>query len=67
MSYKIFTRNWWREEYNGDIVPDPGARKTTVMHVDTEDKARHYCRTHNADIPKNWVKLGRKYEYTDGG
>ena len=59
-TFRVFVRNWWRME-NGQRVPDPGARKTTLATRCTEEEARaicaEYARTHK---PGN---LSRKAEY----
>lgn len=71
-SYRVFVRNWWRWETNRmpaypgakperKLVPDPGARKTTLARGMTEDEARamcqEYARTHKPG------PLSRKAEY----
>ena len=66
-SYRVFVRNWWRWEYpNGGnyprhLVPNPGARKTTLARGCTEDEARRLC----ADYAKSHEPgpLSRKAEY----
>jgi len=80
VSYRVFVRNWWkweRFEVSGAInpavysvlrrrlVPDPGARKTTLAHGCTEEEARaicaEYARTHKPGA------LSRKAEYEREG
>jgi len=70
VSYRVFVRNWWRREpflYQGGshLVPDPGARKTTIARGCTEDEARavceEYARTHKPG------PLSRKAEYEREG
>lgn len=66
--YKVFVRNWWRwgppERPTGKqrLIPDPGARKTTLARGLTESEARamckEYARTHKPGA------LSRKAEYT---
>lgn len=60
-SFKVFVRNWWRRE-NGQLVPDPRARKTTLAVGCTEEEARSICeeyaKTHKPG------PLSRKAEYT---
>lgn len=69
-TYRVFVRNWWRWEYTGDhrfgsgykrLVPNPGARKTTLARHCTEEEARSICqeyaRTHKPG------PLSRKAEY----
>lgn len=72
-SYRVFVRNWWRWEYrhrNGaggsatrELVPDPGARKTTLARRCTYEEARalcdEYARTHNPG------PLSRKAEFEE--
>ena len=67
VSYRVFVRNWWRWERStfGDrarrLVPDPGARKTTLARGMTEVEARAMCseylKTHKPG------PLSRKAEY----
>lgn len=62
MAYRVFVRNWWRRE-NGKLVPDPGARKTTLCKVATEEEARARCQEHaNTHNPG---PLSRKAEYEE--
>lgn len=69
-SYRVFVRNWWRYEHVSGfmggpsvrkLVPDPGARKTTLARGMTETEARamceEYARTHKPGA------LSRKAEY----
>jgi hypothetical protein len=65
-SYRVFVRNWWRWErsqFSGErrLVPDPGARKTTLARHMTEAEAlalcQEYARTHKPG------PLSRKAEY----
>lgn len=69
-TFKVFVRNWWRWETTltgtmhatRRLVPDPGARKTTIATHCTEEEARaicdEYARTHRPG------PLSRKAEYT---
>lgn len=41
-SYRVFVRNWWRFEL-GKLVPNPGARRTTLHTNCTEEEAREHC------------------------
>lgn len=54
MSYRVFIRNWWRKDGNGQRVPDPSARKTHYAYASTEDEARaiaqEYNRTHEPGL-----------------
>lgn len=63
--YKVFIRNWWRVErgqFETRLVPDPGARKTTLGYASTETEAREMCRDYNDSHKPG--KLSRKAEYT---
>lgn len=59
-TYKVFVRNWWRME-NGQRVPHPSARKTTLATRLSAEEARamcaEYARTHSPGL------LSRKAEY----
>ena len=65
MKYKIFTRNWWKENssYPNGLEPDGGARKTHIAFVDSEEEAREICQAGNSTRPQSWYRLSRKYEY----
>ena len=60
MSYEVFTRNWWRME-NGRKVPNPGACKTHLDYVDTQEEARALCAEYNEENDPG--VLSRKAEY----
>lgn len=62
MSYRVFRRAWWRKDAQGRIVPNPGARKTTLAHVRTEEEARQYCREYNEENPPDWRSIKAEYE-----
>ena len=59
-SYRVFVRNWWRWE-NGRLVPDPGARKTTLATRCTYDEARQLCKTYQENHKPG--PLSRKAEF----
>jgi hypothetical protein len=61
-SYRVFVRNWWRRE-NGRLVPDPGARKTTIARGCTYDEARSICERHAATHRPG--PLSRKAEFEE--
>jgi hypothetical protein len=63
-SYKVFVRNWWRRE-NGQLVPDSGARKTTIATRCTYEEARAICEQYRAT--HNPGPLSRKAEFTEEG
>lgn len=65
-SYRVFVRNWWRWErssFTGErrLVPDPGARKTTLAKGCTEEEALEICRRYAATHKPG--PLSRKAEY----
>ena len=62
--YKIFTRNWWREnpDWPKGLEPCPG-KKTYIQYVETEAEARAFCGEQNAHRPQSWFRLSRKFEY----
>jgi hypothetical protein len=72
-TFRVFVRNWWRYEYTPfgtqwgmhatarRLVPDPGARKTTLAKRCTEEEARALCQRY-ADTHKPGP-LSRKAEY----
>lgn len=60
--YKLFIRNWWRKSANGVMVPDPGARKTTMGFVHTQEDAKARCKEYNESHDPG--PLSRKMEYT---
>lgn len=59
--YHVFVRNWWKVGSTGGLVPNPGARKTTLARVSTESEARAICQQYNST--HNPGKLSRKAEY----
>lgn len=66
MAYRVFVRNWWRWEPDRSgmrrLVPDPGARKTTLVpRVETEEEARELCEAYNSTHKPG--PLSRKAEY----
>ena len=58
--YKVFVRNWYRIE-NGNRVPDPTARKTTIANVSSEEDAIELCSRYNSTHKAG--KLSRKAEF----
>lgn len=58
--YRVFVRNWWQRNpawkplssvsrrtwQNGGLIPDPGARKTTLARNLTYTEARAMCEEH---------------------
>lgn len=59
-SYRVFVRHWWRRE-DGVLVPDAGARKTTLARRCTEEEAQARCRAYQATHRPG--ALSRKAEY----
>lgn len=62
-SYRVFVRNWWRNnpDWPDGLEPDPGARKHTIARRCTEDEARQLCREWNEAHKPG--RLSRKAEY----
>ena len=64
--YTIFKRAWWREEKDRygmkKLVPNPGARRITIAHVETEAEARQWCKEWNDSHDPG--KTSIKAEYT---
>ena len=65
MAYRVFVRNWWKRNPNWPqgLEPDPGARKTTIAKVKTEEEAQARCQAY-AQTHKPG-KLSRKAEYEE--
>jgi hypothetical protein len=62
--FKVFVRNWWCIDSNGELRPNPGARKTTIRKgISTEVEAQAIARAWNSQHKPG--KLSRKAEYTD--
>ena len=49
MSYKVFVRDWWRDNpsWPNGLEPDAG-KKTILGNVRTKDEAIRMCRKYNA-------------------
>lgn len=64
MKYKIFTRNWWKENpaWPNGLEPDSTARKNTIGYADTETEARQKCASYNSTHKSG--RLSKKAEYT---
>ena len=64
MSYRVFSRTWWRRNPSHPGGREPGAgRKTTLARVQTEDEARAICRRYNDNHDPGF--LSRKAEYEE--
>ncbi len=65
MSYKVFTRTFWRENKNGqwpdNLEPHMG-RKHTLATVSTEEEAIKRCDQYNSTHKPG--RYSRKAEYT---
>ena len=62
--YRIFTRNWWKENKNWPDNREPHAgKKTHIKYVETEEEAREFCGEQNSHRLSSWFRLSRKYEY----
>lgn len=64
MRYKVFVRNWWKNNpaWPGGLEPHPTARKTTLRRGLTEEEALQFCKEY-AQTHKPG-RLSRKAEYT---
>lgn len=62
--YRIFTRNWWRNnpDWPDGLEPDASGPQRTIGWADTEDEAREMCVQWNATHKPG--RLSRKAEYT---
>ena len=65
MAYRVFVRNWWRRNpsWPQGLEPDPGARKTTLCKVATEEQARARCEAYAKTHKPG--PLSRKAEYEE--
>lgn len=65
MKYRVFMRNWWKEnpDWPNGLEPDGGARKKTIRIVDTEDDARQLAQEINRTNKPG--RLSRKAEYEE--
>lgn len=61
-TFKVFKRAWWRKDSNGKLIPNPGARKTTLRTGLSEAEAREFCRIYNAENSPGTLSV--KAEYT---
>ena len=60
--FKVFTRNWWRENKDWPKGLEPHAgRKYTIDTVSTEEEARKICQEYNKTHKPG--RLSRKAEY----
>ena len=63
MKYKIFTRDWWKENPSlpNGLEPNSTARKNIIGFADSEKEAREMCALYNKT--HNSGRLSRKAEY----
>lgn len=63
MSYRMFTRTWWKRDksYPGGLRPHAG-RKSTKGYARTEEEARAFCRQWNANHDPGPLSLKCEYE-----
>lgn len=63
MSYRTFTRTWWRENpaWPNGLEPCAG-RKHYDADFETEDQARAACRAYNATHEPGRLSLKMEYE-----
>lgn len=65
MSYRVFTRTWWRNNpawFNG-LEPCPGRKTTLQKRVATEVEARAICQQYGSMHEPG--RLSRKAEYEE--
>ena len=67
MTYRIFTRRWWRpnKDWPNGLEPCPGKQRT-IGRADTEEEAIAACEKWNerAHVSKYDQRLGLKAEFT---
>jgi len=65
MSYKIFTRTWWKNNpsWPNGLEPGAGRRHTLHKRIETEEESRRICKQWNATHEPG--RLSRKAEYEE--
>jgi len=65
MTYRIFTRIWWRNNpsWPNGLEPFAGPKHTLISRVATEAEARRICQEWNATHKPG--RLARKAEYEE--
>ena len=65
MSYKVFTRTWWKNNpaWPGGLEPGLGRKTTIARRVETEEEARAICKRYNDTHTPG--RLSRKAEYDE--
>jgi len=50
MAYRVFVRNWWRDNKNwpNGLEPHAGRKKIIRKRVETAEEARRICREYNS-------------------
>ena len=69
MSYRVFTRTWWREATANEhgrpdnLIPCPGRKHTIAARVSTEAEAQEICERYNSTHKPG--RYSRKAEYME--
>ena len=65
MSYRVFTRTWWRENpaWPNGLEPGAGRKHTLAKRVATEEEARAIAQQYNSTHTPG--RLSRKAEYEE--
>lgn len=65
MSYRVFTRTWWKRNpaWPGGREPNAGRKHTIARRVETETEARVICQRYNDTHDPGF--LSRKAEYEE--
>lgn len=63
MTYRCFTRTWWRENpnYPNGLEPSPGKKRTKAT-VKTEEEAQTFCQDWNRKHAPGRLSLKCEYE-----
>ena len=64
MSFRIFTRTWWRENpgWPNGLEPCAGKQRT-IGRADTEEEARTICREYNDTHDPGRLSKKAEYDY----
>lgn len=65
MSYRVFVRNWWKNNpaWPNGLEPHAGRKTTIRRRVETEEEARRVCQEYNASHKPG--RFSRKAEYEE--
>ena len=65
MAYRVFTRNWWKENpsWPDGLEPHLGRKKILREGVETEEEARKICKEYNDNNSPG--RLSRKAEFEE--